>query len=37
VPVDEEQAALLVALRQVLAELTNPPCPHPLEVPLISF
>jgi hypothetical protein len=32
VPVDEEQAALLVALRQVLAELTIPPCPHPLVV-----
>ena len=30
VPVDEEQAALLVALRQLLAELTIPRAPHPL-------
>jgi len=30
VPVDEEQAALLVTLRQVLAKLVIPRCPHPL-------
>jgi len=30
VPVDEEQAALLVALRHILAELVIPRCPHPL-------
>jgi transposase len=32
VPVDQEQAALLVALRQILAELVTPRCPHPLLV-----
>ena len=30
VPVDEEQAALLVALRHILAELVIPRCSHPL-------
>jgi hypothetical protein len=30
VPVDEEQAALLAILRQVLAELAIPRSPHPL-------
>jgi transposase len=30
VPVDAEQAALLSALRQILAELHLPRCPHPL-------
>ena len=30
VPVDQEQAALLAALRQVLAELVIPRSPHPL-------
>jgi len=33
VPVDEEQAALLIALRQVLAKLVIPRCPHPLLMP----
>jgi hypothetical protein len=32
VPVDEEQAVLLVALRQVLVKLVIPRCPHPLLV-----
>jgi len=32
VPVDEEQAALLVALQQVLAKLVIPRCPSPLLV-----
>jgi len=32
VPVDEEQAALLVALQQVLAKLVIPRCSHPLLV-----
>jgi transposase len=32
VPVDHEQAALLVALQQVLAELVIPRCPHSLLV-----
>jgi transposase len=30
VPVDQEQAVLLAALRQVLAKLVIPRCPHPL-------
>jgi transposase len=33
VPIDEEQAALLVALQQILAQLAIPRCPHPLLVP----
>jgi hypothetical protein len=32
VPVDEEQAALLVALHHILSELVIPRCPHPLLV-----
>ena len=32
VPIDEEQAALLVALRHILAQLVIPRCPHPLLV-----
>jgi transposase len=32
VPIDEEQAALLVALQQILAQLVFPRCPHPLLV-----
>jgi len=32
VPVDEEQAALLVALQHILAQLAIPRCPHPLLV-----
>jgi transposase len=32
VPVDEEQAALFVSLRHVLAQLVIPRCPHPLLV-----
>jgi hypothetical protein len=32
VPVDVEQAALLVALRHILAQLVIPRCPHPLLV-----
>ena len=30
VPIDDEQAALLTVLQQVLAELVIPRCPHPL-------
>jgi transposase len=30
VPMDEEQATLLMALRHILVELVIPPCPHPL-------
>lgn len=32
VPIDEEQAALLVALRHILTQLVIPRCPHPLLV-----
>ena len=32
VPIDEEQAALLVALQQILTQLVIPRCPHPLLV-----
>jgi transposase len=32
VPIDEEQAAFLVALQQILTQLAIPRCPHPLLV-----